>query len=87
MRLYSLREVPKIVTDWYSICCGRRRYHTAINDEGNSEDSSNDGNEDNDSDIDSLFSKSHSHAGNKKDNRPCYSWFQDTQEAIQQVRV
>jgi hypothetical protein len=68
--LYNLREVPKIVTDWYSICCGRRRYHTAINDEGNSEDSSNDGNEDNDSDIDSLFSKSHSHAGNKKDNRP-----------------
>jgi hypothetical protein len=75
MRLYSLREVPKIVTDWYSICC-RRRYHaytniedTVINDEDNSEDSRDDGNEDKDSDLDSMISKAHSNAGDN-DTRP-----------------
>jgi hypothetical protein len=74
--LYNLREVPKIVTDWYSNRCGRR-YHaytniedTVINNEGNSEDSSGDGNEDTDSDLDSIVSKAHSNVGDKKDTRP-----------------
>jgi Plavaka transposase len=73
--LYNLCQVPKIVTDWYSICCGRQ-YHadtniadTVINDEGNSEDSTNDSNEDNDSDVDSMVSNAHSNGGDK-DSRP-----------------